>query len=698
LKPFFPDHFDPQTIAVPTIHLETDTSLWQFPIIDVRSEAEFAQGHLPHAVNMPLFSNAERAIIGTLYKQRGKEKAIEEGLKIVTPKLAGFVEKARLIANNEPITVHCWRGGMRSKSVAWWLAENGLQTQTLVGGYKAYRNWVRTQLALDGYSLIVIGGHTGSGKTELLHYLHQNGEQVIDLEALAQHRGSTFGALGLQPQPTIEQFENELCHQFLQLDPTRPIWIEAESRNIGKCTLPEPFWRKLTQSRRINLEVSEIVRVTRLVVEYGKFSPHELIAALRRIEKRLGAENTQKAIEGIETGDLATCVRVCLRYYDKNYELDRDKWNKQKCATLEANELFDQTTITELKKVADEMTNEIRLTQYSHGAGCGCKIAPKVLDVMLHSQTRYPKNPRLLVGNDTRDDATALDLGNGSVLVSTTDFFMPIVDDPFDFGRIAAANAISDVYAMGAKPILAIAILGWPVDVLPPEVAQQVLEGARYVCHEAGITLSGGHSIDNKEPLFGLSVNGIVPKEHLKKNSTATVGCQLYLTKPLGVGILTTAEKCGILATADQHLAKNSMTQLNALGEALGKLDYVRALTDVTGFGLLGHLSEMCEGSELTAILDFAQIPMFSAVGKYVAQGCFPGGTTRNFDSYGHKIAPLTDFQRTILCDPQTNGGLLIAVDAAHEADFKAFLTEKELELTCFGHLVEKQAFAVMVE
>src|SRR5687768_14773664 len=245
---------------------------------------------------------------------------------------------------------------------------------------------------------------------------------------------------------------------------------------------------------------------------------------------------------------------------------------------------------------------EFKLTQYSHGAGCGCKISPAVLDKILHSNITAPLDARLLVGNDKRDDAAVLDLGNGTALISTTDFFMPIVDDPYDFGRIASANAISDVYAMGGKPVLAIAILGWPIEKLPPEVAQKVLEGSRSVCAAAGITLAGGHSIDCPEPVFGLAVNGMVNIPHLKQNSTAVAGCRLYLTKALGVGILSTAQKKGLLRQSDAVIALESMVTLNKLGEVFGQLPYVKAMTDVTGFGLLGHLAEMCAGSGLSAV------------------------------------------------------------------------------------------------
>ena len=330
----------------------------------------------------------------------------------------------------------------------------------------------------------------------------------------------------------------------------------------------------------------------------------------------------------------------------------------------------------------------IKLTQYSHGAGCGCKISPAILDKILHSTTQKKPDPRLLVGNDKRDDAAVLDLGNGTALISTTDFFMPIVDDAFDFGRIASANAISDVYAMGGKPILAIAILGWPIDKLPPETAQQVLEGARAICAEAGISLAGGHSIDCPEPVFGLAVNGIVPINHLKQNSTATNGCRLYLTKPLGVGILSTAQKKGLLTPEDAAIALKNMVTLNKPGETFGKIQAVKALTDVTGFGLLGHLTEMCEGSGLSAIIEFHKVPIIPSIKSYLQQGCIPGGTGRNWNSYGKKISTLTDEQRYTLADPQTSGGLLVAVEPEHTAAFETTLKDLGLQNThSFGYL-----------
>ena len=336
------------------------------------------------------------------------------------------------------------------------------------------------------------------------------------------------------------------------------------------------------------------------------------------------------------------------------------------------------------------LSTEIKLTQYSHGAGCGCKISPAILDQILHSPIAATPDARLLVGNDKRDDAAVFDLGNGTALISTTDFFMPIVDDPFDFGRIASANAISDVYAMGGKPVLAIAILGWPIDKIPAEIAQKVLEGSRAICAEAGITLAGGHSIDCPEPVFGLAVNGLVNVHQLKQNSTATAGCKLYLTKALGVGILSTAQKRGILQEDDAAIALKSMTTLNKLGEIFGKFEGVKAMTDVTGFGLLGHLSEMCEGSNLQAVIEFDHVPVINSLPKYLAQKCFPGGTERNWQSYGHKIGPITEEQKYILADPQTSGGLLVAVEEESVADFEALLQEIGIDnYQAFGWLKE---------
>ncbi len=316
---------------------------------------------------------------------------------------------------------------------------------------------------------------------------------------------------------------------------------------------------------------------------------------------------------------------------------------------------------------------EIRLTQYSHGAGCGCKLSPAVLDRILHTNEAGPECPRLLVGNSTRDDAAVYDLGNGQGLISTTDFFMPIVDDPYDFGRIASANAISDVYAMGGTPVMAIAILGWTVDKLAPEIASEVIRGSRAVCAEAGIPLAGGHSIDSPEPIFGLAVNGLVDLAHLKQNSTAEAGCLLYLTKGLGVGILTTAEKNGSLKSEHHGVAAASMTRINNIGAALARIDGVTAMTDVTGFGLLGHLLEMCNGSNVSAEVNVDALPRIAHLDDYIAARCTPGGTKRNWLSYGSGLN-LSDFSTlaeqfdehyarlALLCDPQTSGGLLVAV------------------------------------
>lgn len=329
----------------------------------------------------------------------------------------------------------------------------------------------------------------------------------------------------------------------------------------------------------------------------------------------------------------------------------------------------------------------IRLTQYSHGAGCGCKISPKVLDTILHSQLPRFNDPRLIVGNDSRDDAAVVDVGNGMGIISTTDFFMPIVDDPFTFGRIAATNAISDVYAMGGTPVVAIAILGWPVNLLAPEVAQQVIDGGRQACRDAGISLAGGHSIDAPEPIFGLAVTGQIALDKVKRNDTASAGDLLFLTKPLGIGILSTAQKKGVLLPEHATLAADVMCQLNKPGQDFAQLSGVSAMTDVTGFGLLGHLVEVCEGANVSATLHMDKIPLLLAVDHYLQAGAVPGGTLRNLDAYGHKLATLTQRQQHILCDPQTSGGLLVAVSPGAVHDFLQLAEQHDLQLTAIGEL-----------
>ena len=332
------------------------------------------------------------------------------------------------------------------------------------------------------------------------------------------------------------------------------------------------------------------------------------------------------------------------------------------------------------------MTSDlVKLTQFSHGAGCGCKISPKVLDEILKTNLSIPNNDKLLVGNSSKDDAAVYAMENGMALISTTDFFMPIVDDAFDFGRIASANSISDVYAMGGKPVMAIAILGWPVNKLSPELAQRVIDGGRTTCTAAGIPLAGGHSIDSPEPIFGLAVTGIVPVKHLKRNNTAQPGDYLFLTKPLGVGILSTAQKRSLLREEHLPMLIEQMVKLNKVGEELGKLDAVTAMTDVTGFGLLGHLIEMAEGSDASAELYYERIPFFKGIADYMKQRISPDATFRNWGSYSDKVK----FEEgvnvmeafTILPDPQTNGGLLFSVkqksmEEVMQILFKANLNE----------------------
>jgi selenide,water dikinase len=333
--------------------------------------------------------------------------------------------------------------------------------------------------------------------------------------------------------------------------------------------------------------------------------------------------------------------------------------------------------------------NEIKLTSYSHGAGCGCKISPQILSEILHTE-ELENFPNLLVGYNHRDDAAVFDQGDGTAIISTTDFFMPIVDDPFTFGQIASVNAISDVYAMGGMPMMAIGILGWPVDKLDSSIASLVLKGARNICALAGIPLAGGHSIDSPEPIFGLAVTGKVNIANLKTNAGAKEGDLIYLTKPLGVGILTTAEKKGILKKEDQLLAIESMLRLNSIGGFLSKFDYIHSITDVTGFGLAGHLIEMAEASNCHAVINYVNLPLINeSILNYIEAKAIPGGTKRNWDSYGYKVS-CTDSQQIIIADPQTSGGLLIAVDPNNVIEFENVCREKDTKLYFIGKFDKK--------
>jgi selenide, water dikinase len=311
------------------------------------------------------------------------------------------------------------------------------------------------------------------------------------------------------------------------------------------------------------------------------------------------------------------------------------------------------------------MSNEIKLTQFSKGGGCGCKIAPSVLQQILQTENRFSYS-NLLVGNESSDDAAVYKINDEQAVISTTDFFLPIVDDAYDFGRIAAANSISDVYAMGGTPIMAIAILGWPVEKIPVEEARKILDGARAVCREANIPLAGGHTIDSNDPIFGLAVTGTASIKNLKQNNTAREGDLLFLTKPVGVGVLSTALKRGVLSEDHYKLLIKQLTSLNKLGESLGKNPGVHAMTDVTGFGLLGHLIEMAEGSGLSAELKYSSIKKIDGLDEYLKQRTIPDATFRNWNSYNSKV----QFEKgvnvmeafNVLPDPQTNGGLLISV------------------------------------
>ncbi|MCS6973141.1 MAG: selenide, water dikinase SelD [Cyclobacteriaceae bacterium] len=339
----------------------------------------------------------------------------------------------------------------------------------------------------------------------------------------------------------------------------------------------------------------------------------------------------------------------------------------------------------------------VNLTEYAHGAGCGCKIAPATLENILKQTPQHTVFSGLMVGNETRDDAAVFALDDKNCIISTTDFFMPIVDDAFTFGAIAAANALSDIYAMGGKPLLALAVLGWPVDKLPAAVASQVLEGARKVCEEAGIPLAGGHSIDCVEPFFGLAATGMVKRENLKRNNTAQPGDLIYLTKPLGSGILTTAAKRKQVEEADLQEAIRWMTQLNSIGEKLGELPYVTALTDVTGFGLLGHLLEVCEGSNTSADIFYDRVPLMNNLTQYTSRMIYPDNTMRNWQSYEKKVSGIGTESLLTLCDPQTNGGLLVCVQNNSQKIFERMMIDQNLTAYSIGSMNENRENVIRI-
>ena len=309
----------------------------------------------------------------------------------------------------------------------------------------------------------------------------------------------------------------------------------------------------------------------------------------------------------------------------------------------------------------------IRLTEFSHGGGCGCKIAPAVLSEILASTPIRGLPKDLLVGTETADDAAVYRLNDTQALVATTDFFTPIVDDPFDFGRIAATNAISDIYAMGGRPIFALAIVGMPLEKLPVSVIQKILEGGESVCASAGIPIAGGHSIDTLEPIYGLVALGLVHPDKVKRNSAARAGDVLVLGKPLGIGILSAALKKGKLSESGYRAMLDWTTRLNTPGEALAEMSGVHALTDVTGFGLAGHLLEILRGSKLSGELNFDAVPVIAEALDWAKQGVATGASDRNWKGYGHEIVlpeGFPEWKRKLLCDPQTSGGLLVSCSA----------------------------------
>lgn len=339
----------------------------------------------------------------------------------------------------------------------------------------------------------------------------------------------------------------------------------------------------------------------------------------------------------------------------------------------------------------------IKLTEFTRGGGCGCKVSPAVLQEILQHVKQNKNFPSLLVGKDTADDAAVYSIGNGQAIISTADFFMPVVDDAYDFGRIAAANSLSDVYAMGGKPIMAIALLGWPTEKIDASEASKVLQGAQAVCAQAQIPLAGGHTVDSVEPFFGLAVTGLVNEKNIKRNNTVHEGDVLFLTKPIGSGILASAFRKEQLQPGHYPLLAENMATLNSIGQKLGDLEYVHAMTDVTGFGLVGHLMEMLTGNEFSAEIEMKKLPVLEGAMHYMARFLYPDNTTRIYNSYKEAVQWPQGLEFLLLCDPQTSGGLLFSVAKEKVGEVETFLKAAGVEAWNIGSITAKQEKKIVV-
>jgi tRNA 2-selenouridine synthase len=320
-----------------------------YPIIDVRSPAEYAKGHIPNAINMPMFSNEERAIVGTIYKQESQEAALLKGLDIVGGKMSDFIRKAKIIAPYKDLIIHCWRGGKRSSSISWLLGMAGMRVKILEGGYKAYRQYIRQQFQEKETSFVLLTGSTGSGKTKALHHLRSKGDQIIDLEGLANHKGSAFGGINEEQQPSTEQFENNLYEAFCQLDMSKRIWLESESRMIGNISIPETFWLKMVDAPMVHLHISKAARIQYLVQNYGEYPKEELASSFEKLKKRL-AQHLAVALEALNNGDIATAAEIALDYYDKFYNKHLVKNKNRIFKTIDFEEM-------DFDKICEELLN-----------------------------------------------------------------------------------------------------------------------------------------------------------------------------------------------------------------------------------------------------------------------------------------------------------------------------------------------------
>ena len=677
-----------------------------FTLLDVRAPVEVAAGGLPFAVTQPILTDDERRRVGIRYREAGQAEAVELGYALTETTMPERVAAWREVVAAGPTAVMCWRGGLRSQLAGEFIGDD--RVVRVDGGYKAVRNYLLGQLepTLARYDTFVIGGLTGSGKTALLERLKTETQdlRVLDLEGEARHRGSAFGRLA-EPQPAQATFENSVAAQLL-LGSEKTLLVEDESRAIGRIDLPGALFRAVQENPLVLVETPLSERVRRIHRDYvlslsASLGVAEtrvyLSASLVRLRKRLSGSVTDAALRVLEGAEASGWhdpgahegwIRPLLeRYYDPLYRKGLGKIGSTRRLSRRPGGML---------HMAD--TTQIRLTQTVKKGGCAAKIAAGTLSDLLKTLPRQ-QHPDLLVGTDFLDDAAVWRVSDTQLMVQTLDFFTPILDDPYDFGAVAAANALSDVFAMGATPTTALTILAYPLDSLPLEVLRELMAGAVAKIDEAGALLVGGHSIDDDTLKLGFSVTGLTHPDKLWSNRGARVGDALVLTKAVGTGTLTGALKNGELDYGDLAEAITSMKTLNRLDLPDDLHHAVHAATDVTGFGVLGHALHLAEGSSVTLKLD-AALPLLEHAAQTLDKNILTKAHRSNTDYVQAHVSGregVSETQWWALTDPQTSGGLLLCVAPEHVNTLLEHLGPGFARATVIGSVEERAEKALVL-